>query len=81
MAIVNREYKICDRCQFEIQVYEIDDEGTSSDWEWLSVATNPDRKGYHLCPECAADFRKFIHTMPDPELRAHLAEAQKEVDK
>lgn len=60
MTTVSRDFKICDRCQTEVQVYELNDEGLMTDHEWLAVATNPDRKGYHLCPECASLFRDFM---------------------
>jgi DICT domain-containing protein len=58
MAIVTREFKICDRCQTEVQVYELDDEGNMSDNNWTLITV--DRlNSYHYCPKCTEAFIKF----------------------
>ena len=62
MATVTRDFKICDRCQTEVQVYELDDEGNMSDALWTTlVISDSDHRGktYHFCPKCTRLFEQF----------------------
>lgn len=81
MALISREFMICDRCFLEVQVYELDDEGTMSNKDWSLVNVESARRNFHLCPECSADVIKLLNTLPPTSSRAHLAEAQKHINK
>lgn len=85
MPIISREFYICSRCMTECQHYELDDEGNMSTNDWLAIATNPDRKGYHLCPACKNSFYTFmmgfenipaVNKAVDPELKDHQSNYQ-----
>lgn len=58
MAKVMREFVICDRCMKEVQVYEVDDEGTMTDAEWAELTINSRSK--NLCPECTEALGEFL---------------------